>query len=101
MKQPTTQRKRAKADSQLANISREAQCQRLLAALQKAGSEGITTIYAREHLNVMHPGGRVHELRHDHGKNIQSIWSTEHDEAGHPHRVARYILFPGKYKEAA
>lgn len=77
--------------------SLEAQRQRLLTALQKAGSAGITTLQARHELNVMHPGGRIHELRMDYGLNIQTIWTTDTTPKGFTHRTARYVLLPGKF----
>ena len=83
------------------NTALEAQRQRLLAALQKAGGTGITTLQARHELNVMHPGGRIHELRNDYGLNIQTIWTTDTTPEGFPHRTARYVLLPGKFKGVA
>ncbi len=78
-----------------------AQQQRLLKALENAGPDGITTIQARHELDILHPAGRVCELRHDHGKNIQTIWTVETNPNGGEHRVARFVLLPGKYKAVA
>lgn len=77
----------------------EVQRQRLLSALKQAQSDGINTIQARHILNIMMPASRVHELRHDYGHNIQTIWTTETTPEGNKHRVARYILLAGKFKE--
>lgn len=79
----------------------EAQRQRLLAALRQAGNQGITTIQARHKLNILAPAPRVHELRHDFGHNIQTIWTTDTTPEGFPHRIARYVLLAGKYRGAA
>jgi len=78
----------------------EAQRQRLLAALLRAEGAGINTIQARHDLNILAPAPRIYELRHHYGHNIQTIWTTETTPEGHPHRVARYVLLNGKYKEA-
>lgn len=83
------------------DINLEAQRQRLLTALTEAGSSGITTIQARHQLNILSPAPRVHELRHWYGHNIQTIWTTETTPEGYAHRVARYVLMAGRYKEAA
>jgi len=76
-----------------------AQRQRLLTAMQSM-PEGITTIAAREVLDVIAPAPRIFELRHVYDLNIQTIWDTDSDVLGHSHRVARYVLFPGKWSEA-
>lgn len=68
--------------------AREQQRRRLLAALE-AGP--VSTLEARERLNVMHPGGRVMELRAL-GYRIVTAWSLEPDAWGRPHRVGRYVL---------
>jgi hypothetical protein len=68
------------------------QKEQLLAALRKAP---LTTIAAREQEGIMHPGGRVSELRKD-GYPILTHWSIEVDAAGQAHRVARYVLLNAK-----
>lgn len=77
-----------------------AQRTRLLEALRTAEIGGITTIHAREYLDVMAPAPRIFELRHIHDYNIQTIWVWDENAQGNRHRTARYILFPGSYKEA-
>lgn len=77
-----------------------AQRTRLLEALRMAEIGGITTIHARECLDVMSPAPRIFELRHIHDDNIQTIWVWDENAQGNRHRTARYILFPGSYKEA-
>ena len=64
-------------------------CAILLRHLQEVGS--FTTIQARNELGVMHPGGRVQNLR-DAGYNIKLVWTKEPDPTGRLHRVGRYIL---------
>lgn len=74
-----------------------AQQQKLAQALRDAGSDGVTTIQAREEHDVMAPAPRIFELRHNHGLNIQCVRTTEINAQGNPHRCARYVLFPGKW----
>ena len=75
-----------------------AQRMRLLQALRAAGNYGITTIQARHELNILAPAPRIFELRHHDKYNIHTIWTIEFTPEGYKHRVARYILLPGKYK---
>jgi len=89
-KAPTKSRGRIDANHSTDVI---AQRHRLLEALRKAGSTGISTIHARHKLNIMMPAARVHSLRHD--------WTDEIDPAGFEHHCALYILMPGKWKGAA
>ncbi len=58
-----------------------------------------TTIQARHELDVMMPAARIFELRHHYGLNIQKVWTDELNPNGTEHRVAKYILKPGKYKD--
>lgn len=68
--------------------AREQQRRRLLAALEIGP---VSTLEARERLNVMHPAGRVMELR-ELGYKIVTAWTWEPDAWGRPHRVGRYVL---------
>lgn len=78
-----------------------AQRTRLLDALQSSGVDGITTIQARHELNILAPAPRVFELRHDYGKNIKTVWTQGMTPEGYSHRIARYVLLPGKWKGAS
>lgn len=51
----------------------------------------LTTITAREQLGVMHPGGRVLELRAA-GYPIVTTWTGMRDAFGRLHRVGEYRL---------
>lgn len=51
----------------------------------------ITTLYARRDLDVMHPGGRIMELRRN-GHRIDTVWTEEATDCGKVHRVALYVL---------
>ncbi|WP_319585290.1 helix-turn-helix domain-containing protein [uncultured Desulfobulbus sp.] len=51
----------------------------------------LTTLHAREQLDIMHPSMRVLELKRR-GHNIRTEWTTEHSAGGSRHRIARYIL---------
>lgn len=77
-------------------ITSNEQQKRLLAALQK---NPMTTLQARHELDVLHPAGRVQELR-EQGLNIITHWTTEETAKG-KHRVARYVLLAGKWKGRA
>jgi len=53
----------------------------------------MTTLEARQRLNVLHPAARVLELR-EMGHRIETLWREDHDAGGHSHRVAEYVLMP-------
>lgn len=69
--------------------SAEAQRQRLIDHIRRHGS--ITTIEARRDLDILHPGGRVMELRKA-GEPIETIRVNSVTAAGKVHNVAQYIL---------
>ena len=70
-------------------ISFASQQARVLAWLMTKGP--LTTLAARRELDVLHPAGRVKELR-EQGHDIFTFWRTETTNQGRPHRVAEYIL---------
>lgn len=53
----------------------------------------ITTLEARTKLDILHPAGRILELRKD-GKNIHTYWTTQETPKG-KHRIAEYVLLHG------
>jgi Helix-turn-helix domain len=53
----------------------------------------ITTLEARTSLDILHPAGRILELRKD-GKNIITHWTTQKTPKG-KHRIAQYVLLSG------
>lgn len=69
-----------------------AQRGRLLQYLQMKGS--ITTLQARQLLAVMHPAGRVKELRNS-GYSILTYWAFDTDSSGVRHRQGLYVLQAG------
>ncbi len=77
----------------ISNTDTIAQLARLLKALME-NPQGITTIQAREELNVMAPAARIYELRHNYGYRIETIYTFTEDAQGNKHRNARYILLP-------
>lgn len=79
------------------NHSTVIQRSKLLTALRESGSQGLTTIQCREQLDIMMPGSRVYELRHNYGYNILLIWDKAKNAQGNEHFCGRYILFPGKW----
>jgi len=66
------------------------QRQRILNRLHTAT---LTTLQARQELDVMHPAARVQELRKQ-GHSILTHWMTD-DTGKAKHRVACYVLFAG------
>jgi hypothetical protein len=78
------------------NNSVQSQRERLLVWLRK---RPISTIEARKELDVIHSPARVYELRRE-GFNVVTHWSYEENQGnGTLHRVAKYVLLPGVYKE--
>jgi len=72
------------------------QRQRLLAYLKN--NRSITTLEARHKIDIMHPAGRIKELK-EQGYNIITNWRIDTTPEEKPHRVAEYVLMP-KRKEA-
>jgi hypothetical protein len=72
------------------NTNNVAQCDRLLEWLR---CDSLTTLQAREHLDIMHPAARIMELRRQ-KHNILTYWTTDDNGKG-KHRVARYVLLSG------
>lgn len=68
--------------------SAAAQRARLLLALH---CRPLSTLQARAELDVMHPGGRIMELRRQ-GHQIATIRVQEATDCGRLHSVARYVL---------
>lgn len=71
--------------------SAEVQCVRLYHALQFAP---VDTLEARSYLDILHPAARCMELRKKF--RIDTVWVTRHTSEGKPHRVALYVLKPGR-----
>ena len=64
------------------------QAERLREALRRFA---VSTLEARRYLDIMHPAGRVQELRES-GVEIQSLRIPQLSEVGKLHRVAFYVL---------
>lgn len=61
----------------------------------------VTTVHARDVLDIFSPAPRVFELRAL-GFNIVTEWQTVTGANGKAHRQAQYVLMPGKpAREAA
>ena len=75
-----------------------AQNKRFLEALRNREGLGITTIYAREELDIMMPAARIYELRHKEGYNIQMLPSNDVNAQGNKHTCSRYVLLSGRWK---
>ena len=65
------------------NNSLSAQQLRLIEYLRE--NKQITTIEARQYLEIMHPAGRIKELREHH--NIKTHWKKQQG-----HLIANYVL---------
>lgn len=75
----------------------ETQANRALMGLQALGS--LTTFELRKHLDIMHPAGRIKELR-NRGYQIQTFWTNTTTDSSELHSMARYVYF-GTTAEAA
>lgn len=51
----------------------------------------LTTEQARRELDIMHPGGRIMELRNM-GYNILTFWEDVPTASGKTRRIARYVM---------
>lgn len=68
--------------------SAESQRQRILSWLVQ---KPLTTLEARQYLDVMHPSMRILELKRA-GHEIQMVWVNDLSPAGKVHRVGKYLL---------
>ena len=93
---PVLVRKQGQYLKQRHDINVKAQCTRLLEWLRE---KPITTLEARLHLDILAPAARTYELRHNYGFNIVTDWCEEITPIGIKHKVAKYYLMPGKFKE--
>ena len=75
-----------------ADLSAEAQRRRLIDAL-RCGP--ITTIEARRNLDILMPAARIHELKHLHGFDIQTVRVRQETDSGKMHSIAKYVLMAG------
>jgi hypothetical protein len=95
MEKPTSHA--AKRDQSHDN-STAAQCDLLEAEIRR---HPVSTIYARDKLDILMPAARVFQLRYERGLNIHTHWKTEPTACGKDHRVAEYVLLSGKWKGEA
>lgn len=68
--------------------TRTDQARRMLEALRQTA---VSTFEARRYLDIMHPAGRVQELRDD-GHEIDTFRLSEPSDVGRPHCIALYVL---------
>ncbi|MFC3909002.1 helix-turn-helix domain-containing protein [Legionella dresdenensis] len=85
---PVAQLGNHKSKRPLHDNSSSSQRARLLKYL-KAYSQ-LSTLHARQHLGILHPCGRIMELRRR-GHQIETHWVIEIDSNGVLHRVGLYI----------
>ena len=55
----------------------------------------ITTIEARRNLDILMPAARIHELKHLHGFDIQTVRVRQETDSGKMHSIAKYVLMAG------
>lgn len=60
----------------------------------------LTTLEIRRWLDILHPAGRVRELRHE-GLDIVTFRKAEETEAGVKHSVGQYVYRPDGGKSGA
>jgi hypothetical protein len=80
------------------NNSSESQRLRILNRLEM---KPCTTVQLRHELDILGVAPRVYELRHQEGFNIQTHWASDINPGGGRHRVAKYVLNPGKWQGGA
>ena len=66
-----------------------------LRILERLKKGSLTTIESRRDWSILHPAGRVQELR-DRGYAITTLREIDYTEQGEPRRVARYVLLSEK-----
>ena len=66
-----------------------AQRERLLVALSRYA---VSTFEAMRYLDIYDPRPRVHELRHQLGYKITTVWQISATESGQKHRIGLYVL---------
>ena len=66
----------------------DTQAKRLLIALKTLGS--ITTLEARQHLDILALAARIFHLRNMEGHEIPLTWEHIFTEVGEKHRIGRY-----------
>lgn len=77
-------------ENSLLHNNAASQRRRLGTALVILGS--VTTYEAMRELGIYDPKPRKHELVHEEGWDIETIWDTIEAEHGDTHRVGRYVL---------
>jgi hypothetical protein len=85
---PTPKDQPAKRKAKFINDTLEAQRARLIDRLRIAP---CTTTELRNQHSIMHPAGRIKELRKL-GHDISLEWIEQYDAAGVPHRAGIYCL---------
>lgn len=55
----------------------------------------LTTVEIRDYLNILHPAGRILELRAE-GFNIATLWETVDADNGNKHRIGLYVWLRGE-----
>ncbi len=85
---PDKLRALAQICSEFMGVSVATQRERLRRAFEHFPS--LSTVEIRQGLDIIHPAGRVQELR-DEGATIHTLWTTVVSDNGANHRVANYL----------
>ena len=80
----------AKQNRRLNYPANSVAAQRKRIAYWFAQFSSLTTEQARQHLDIMHPAGRIKELR-ARGFEILTVWDDWPTACGKFHRMARYV----------
>lgn len=78
---------------QFNGVDRASQRQCLVAAFELYPI--LTTVEIRDYLNILHPAGRVMELR-EQGCNIVTLWVTVEADNCTKHRIGQYLWVRGE-----
>ncbi len=85
----------AKQKRQFNYTDNSAFSQRLKILCWFENNPSLVTEQARRELGIMHPAGRIEELR-KRGYNILTHWDDYPTADGQPHRMAKYVLMNRK-----
>lgn len=80
---------------QFNGVDRASQRQCLVAAFELYPM--LTTVEIRDYLNILHPAGRVKELRGE-GCNIVTLWVTVEADNRTKHRIGQYLWARGGHE---
>ena len=99
------QKQKSPVQKQLGSDQKQSHCNSLPSQrkrlLEWLREKPITTIEARRELDILGVAARIFELRHELGYNIVTSWVSGKTISGRWHKIAKYVLFAGKFGEAS